>query len=171
MTILEPTCGFGSLISSLLSELTDPEYTDKQVKFHSIVGIDLDLYAVEKCQSFVESKTIPLMWHHGDFLKTKRDHIVPDKSLSIGMIGGPPYGTNKESRDLPMKFVEHAIAEYQPEVICFLMPQRCAKHTYSLPANYKSQNIELLAASEFYFQGSGDAVLQPSIIQCFRKVR
>lgn len=169
MTVIEPTCGFGRLILSLLSELADPKYAERQFKFHSVVGIDLDSCAVEKCRS-LESQTIPLVWHQGDFLKTKRDHIAPNLSLSVGMIGGPPYGTNRESRDLPMQFVEHAIAEYQPEVICFMMPQRCATYKYDLPTNYRSQNVELSAAAEFYFQGRGNAVLQPSIIQCFWKI-
>jgi hypothetical protein len=71
-------------------------------------------------------------------------------------------------RELPVRFVQHAIQTWQAHVVAFLMPERCRKVEYQqlLPEGYEFETLDL-AHSTFYFRGI--PVQQPSILQIFWK--
>jgi hypothetical protein len=127
---------------------------------------------------------------------------TPENENMVIVMGGPPYsagaghgggqssGTSKNDdkdkngsdgmqRDLPMRFVKHAVQEWGASIVTFLMPERCGRKgdTAMQPNDVSSSskdgccalaNIQLESPSVFYFQGLASApVKQPSIIQCF----
>ena len=180
---IEPSCGYGQIIETLLQELpTQFPSTDEKINFR-IRGIDLDTVAIDRCRSnLTQHNFVDLV--ATDFLSTSLSDISGwQENSAVFVVGGPPYtagagkgrctSTPDESllhRNLPMKFVQHAVSAYSALVVCFLMPMRCQRVDYHkegwLPSNYDYESIELEAPSVFFFQGR-EPVKQPSLIQCF----
>ena len=193
LLFVEPSCGYGQIIETLLQQFAassdEVAIKNKNGKnndsFH-VRGIDLDAVAIATCQEkFRLHSNVSLSCCN--FLETS----VGDKEhKTVIVVGGPPYtaGAGKANdddksslgRDLPMQFVRHAIQAHAAAVICLLMPARCESVDYvadgwipsfsSSSYRYEYETIPLQAPSLFYFQGGGEPVKQPSVIQCFWRV-
>lgn len=196
LLFVEPSCGYGQIIETLLQVLHQSTASNDEAainnkngndndSFH-IRGIDVDAVAIATCQEkFRSHANVSLTCCN--FLETS----VGDKEhKTVIVVGGPPYtaGAGKASddhesslgRDLPMQFVRHAIQAHAAAVICLLMPARCESVDYvadgwipsfsSSSCRYEYETIPLQAPSLFYFQGGGEPVKQPSVIQCFWRV-
>ena len=96
--------------------------------------------------------SITISFQMGDFLATNPASLTSyvatveiDTKTTVVMIGGPPYSAKAEkishdkaenatssknspdmNRDMPLRFVEHAVQVWKAQVITFLMPQRYA---------------------------------------------
>jgi len=184
LVILEPSCGHGQLIWTLLQEHL--EYLLQQYQTIQVIGIDLDPRAITVCQERHRSSpelhhhpNLSIQFLHQNFLTSQRPRstlselTVPFSSnaTTVVAIGGPPYGSKPEERELPMQFIEHCHSEWDCRVIAFLVPQRFPS---TLPPgilndNYVSHSQEL-EDSTFLFTGK-TAVKQPSRLECFYQRR
>jgi hypothetical protein len=174
----------------------------------SFVGMDIDPTAIAHCREYFSKRCSDnisiqpnITWMTLDFLQSQRSSVMDnlqvdgarnsgtEDSIMVIVLGSPPYsagagnGGDGMQRDLPMRFVQHAIQAWRASIVTFLMPERCGQHVKSLSATnltgdpmqpnvssnvegYALANIPLEAPSVFYFQGLA-TVKQPSIIQCF----
>ena len=180
LLFLEPSCGHGQIIETLLQELQSPE-SPFQASKYQVRGIDIDETAIQQCREKFSDNMVALS--NNNFLESSLDDFSgwTDDCLVV-VIGGPPYtagagrGTSDDAslcRDLPMQFVRHSFSSLRASIVCFLMPARCARVDYVkdgwIPEQYTAETIQLDAPSTFFFQGS-DPVTQPSVLQCFRRV-
>jgi hypothetical protein len=181
--IVEPSCGHGDVIRCLMAMLAAISKRSDS-KIISVLGLDLDPTVVDHCRRLMNQDPIPLTGlplfecANADFLQTRPSDFFCNNNAPpatvIAMIGGPPYsarkGANaKDKNDPPVRVVEYAVNEWKASVVAFLMPARCRDFRYRLPANYKTETIELANESIFFFRGVRK-VTQPSIIQCFWKM-
>jgi hypothetical protein len=96
-----------------------------------------------------------------DFRQTRRtDHCRPSEGETddddlIVFVGGPPYssghGSDSMDRKLPMHFVQHAINEWEAQIVVFLMPQRCQKFDYASILSTVNYQMETMALPNFIF--------------------
>ena len=186
LVILEPSCGHGNVIWTLVEHQVN--YLLEHYETVSIVGIDLDPRVIEVCQKqYISSSEanhnsmLSLQFHCQSFLTSRlQDFVKPRerKSTMIVAIGGPPYGSKPEERNLPHQFVQHCMTEWDCQVIAFLVPQRFPKSLANVAnddTDTKRSDLtfachpEELAHSTFLFKGK-TAVKQPSRIQCYYRV-
>ena len=159
VAIIEPSCGHGQILRSI----------EQQISPQRLLGFDLDGDAIMHCtRQFPSAK-----FHSGDFLKTQRREHIPE-DVAVFFAGGPPYSAGQGSgdcmqRDIPVKFVQHAVNEWKASVVVFLMPERCRHIYFSLPGDYTLETNYLDAGSHFFFRDQ-IRVTQPSVLMIFRKV-
>jgi hypothetical protein len=82
------------------------------------------------------------------------------------------HSSDAMRRDLPLRFVRHAIEEHGAEAICFLVPERCrdCSDLRELLDRHDYGCTTLECDSLFYFQGSVDhRVKQPSVFQSYQR--
>lgn len=186
VVFIEPSCGHGQIIESLLEVLQSSTYPSQIHTNYQVQGIDIDPIAIEQSiEKFHQDANVSLSCCN--FLETEVSNVTDDTdnvNRIVIVIGGPPYtagaGSSSDDeaslcRDLPMQFVRRAVEAYSAAVICFLMPARCAGMDYVgdgwIPSRprYEYETIPLKAPSLFYFQGN-EPVKQPSVVQCFWRV-
>jgi len=185
LVILEPSCGHGQIIQTILNK--ECSFLGDLLQRYdtiTIVAIDLDPRAIDECRrqndilggpSSIGStgkdshhSRISIVFDCHNFLETRRENYIHDPSSVVVSVGGPPYGTDPASRDLPMKFVRHCMREWKSIVIAFLVPQRLStkiSEEDELVGAYAFQGEEL-ADSTFFFKGE-TAVTQPSRLHCW----
>ena len=163
VTFLEPSCGNGQVVWTLLETLKN----HSRIKSYSIIACDIDRNAIAHCQS--QDVNHEVEWMQGDFLSTQRRDVVLEhgEGSFFVVLGGPPYtmgaGTGNEmQRDLPEHFVSHCLAEYEAHFVAFLLPRRYETYNWPWPCQARK-----LASSTFCFHGK--PVTQPSILQCFTR--
>lgn len=180
LSLVEPSCGHGQIVESLLQAVGSPD-APVSVKNFYLKAIDLDAHAIDKCRDKFGNDGDSVDFVCCDFLKAlPNDSSSPNDKCVVVVVGGPPYtagagqgGSDESSlcRDLPMRFVRHAIDAYDASVVCYLMPLRCQRVDYVkegwIPEHYEYESVQLEAPSVFFFQGTDHPVTQPSIIQCF----
>jgi predicted RNA methylase len=193
LVVLEPSCGHGQVVWTLLEH---PCYENlfEQYQTVTVIAIDLDPRAIEVCQKTVAShKSLQnkisgpqhsVHFHCHDFLTTKREaycqHLLDNTNgrVVVAAVGGPPYGSKPEERELPIQFVRHCAEEWKSTVIAFLVPKRfphslarddgaviLSSNNDDCMVAYTNQCLEL-EDSTFYFHGT-TAVTQPSRLQCW----
>ncbi|CAB9511061.1 Inherit from COG: Type II restriction enzyme, methylase [Seminavis robusta] len=177
LVVLEPSCGHGQVVWTLLKH---PLFDNLLELYQTvtIIAIDLDPRALAVCRSsystneFIQTKysdhasKVSIEFHRHNFLTAKRNDFLCHKlHHEVVAIGGPPYGSKPEERELPVQFVRHCVDEWNVTVIAFLLPQRFPNKIRLTSYYYECQQIEL-EDSTFYFQGT-TAVKQPSRIQCW----
>lgn len=157
--VVEPSCGHGRLVQTMIEKYPAVDW--------SVLGMDIDPTAIEVCK-----KQLPhdnLKWIATDFLTSQRYDFVSETATVVAL-GGPPYSAGAGHaldmrRDLPVRFVEHAIFQWRAQLVVFIMPERCRYENYNHLEGYLQKTIEL-QESIFYFQDQ-TPIRQPSIIQCF----
>lgn len=184
LIILEPSCGHGDVIWALL-EQQKKLLSNLQAQYQNvtILGLDLDPRAIEVCQKRVSNpvlckgKNLHLEFECVDFLSTQRSTFVQkvqnptgdtdgQSTTRVVAIGGPPYGSKPEERELPVNFVKHCIKEWQAEVVAFLLPQRFPESIDTSEFQTYSSQGYALQDSTFFYEGKRP-VTQPSRIQCW----
>eukprot|EP00934_Nitzschia_sp_Nitz4_P001612 Nitzschia sp. Nitz4//scaffold13_size275219//140580//141689//NITZ4_000876-RA/size275219-exonerate_est2genome-gene-0.186-mRNA-1//1//CDS//3329536020//1612//frame0 len=165
---LEPSCGHGDVVESLVEALHERQVPPGRVSIHAV---DIDSDAISECKG----KELPfpeysVCWSSRNFLETAREPS-PDNTVVV-CVGGPPYSAGAGNcqdmqRDLPTKFVLHCLQEWQAAVIVFLLPERYRDTTFVMPQHVRRETIDL-GSSTFFFQGTAK-VTQPSILQCYTR--
>ena len=185
LVILEPSCGHGQIIWTLVEQQLD--HLLQHYDTVSIVCIDLDPRVIEVCQKRYHSSPelhnnskLSIEFQCQSFLASQAYNFIDtQESSTVVAIAGPPYGSKPEERDLPVQFVQHCMKEWNCKVIAFLVPQRFPKSIAGIgnDDSTKSSSVGLsyachseeLANSTFFFKGK-TAVKQPSRLQCYYQV-
>ncbi|GAB9475019.1 hypothetical protein Gpo141_00012127 [Globisporangium polare] len=181
---LEPSCGDGRFVSSLLD-----------AGAQHVVGIELDETLCREARAAVEehAQEQRVEIRQGDFLASQRavaGEECPDASQLVVTIGNPPFGDKADaipSADLIQRFFQHAAGEWRAELIAFIVPERCARpaytqvtlatlHAATSHGDVNSNNEWQLAVSEpldgFYFEfRSTKRIKQPSVLLIYHRLR
>ena len=187
VTVVEPSCGDGRLLQTLWGHFQRRGRVTNEFNF--LVGVDIDATVIDQARR--SRQHLPASWKAMDFLKMRRsDLLVSHQSSTVLILGGPPYSAGAGSvahcnaigneddvstimeRDLPLRFVQHAIQEIQAEVICFLMPER---YRHSLPLQQLLEETGYDCSTQdcdslFHFRGQAEPIKQPSIIQIYWRI-
>lgn len=182
---LEPSCGDGRFITSLLD-----------AGAQRVVGIELDESLCKEARAAVhehaQARRVEI--HQGDFLVSQRaagdGRETPGVGQHVIAIGNPPFGDKADaspSTDLIQRFFRHAASEWSAELIAFIVPERCARPAYTEvtlatlhAATHGSINITSsdwqLAVSEpldgFYFEfRSTKRIRQPSALLIYHRLK
>ncbi|VEU43583.1 unnamed protein product [Pseudo-nitzschia multistriata] len=146
---LEPSCGHGDIVASLVEALEEHEISPRSV---FIQGYDIDPCVIKTCQqsttfhnsrsanSCKDSNDYRVLWECSSFFETTRQKCLcsfesaygkrdETKRLLVCCLGGPPYTSGQGSgssiqRDLPTRFVKHCRNEWKADVVSFLLPAR-----------------------------------------------
>lgn len=164
---VEPSCGKGDVVFTLLQELER-----RKIGNFQIMAYDIDPLAITSCKKNTNNTTTNLQWTCCDFLTRSRPDT--DKDDLVVCLGGPPYTSGAGSgpeiqRNLPQLFLSHCLEEWNAEVVAFFLPKRCQSCPPEAPNEWRMETQEL-DSSTFYFQGKVP-VIQPSVLQCWCRER
>ena len=183
---VEPSCGDGRILLELLNMLS----TTENMNPFFILAYDIDENVTIQCRDNLSKAKVPpqLLGMEivcSNFLELSSDalasQVLPKTKclhLHLVFLGNPPYtsgaGSGKDiKRNLPLEFINHCI-ELGAEFVTFVVPERSAKTVEDTRQSILRKNQQLwnchahmLDNSLFYFQGQ--AITQPSIIQCWSK--
>jgi hypothetical protein len=174
ITFLEPSCGHGDILWTLIEQLKQEQDLD-----YNIIAYDIDSSAVERCRTHALQRFVT-EWRVGDFLRTTPSLPAPEKNSLLLVLGGPPYTSGAGAlmdRNLPQAFLQHCTKVWKADFVAFILPDRYRAKPLSVNTEEASQSAENgsgewkvetheLDSSTFYFQGV-QKVSQPSIIQCY----
>jgi hypothetical protein len=159
---LEPSCGHGEVVKSLLHQLDQSRCMMSGAI--TIVAYDIDPKAIEYNKRW--DKTGRVQWRVGDFLASAPSQA--DRFVIV--LGGPPYTTGAGSgrsmrRDLPQQFWTHSVDVWNAQFVALLLPVRYAGSTLEISPDWNCETHSLVS-SKFFLQGSIE-VAQPSVLQTF----
>jgi len=159
---VEPSCGHGDIIVSLVESLNDRNIPRYAV---GILGYDIDPGAIQICRERFRpseksshknrnedtcSSDYTIFWECKSFFETTReggihefdtvneiDGATTPRDILVCFLGGPPYTTGQGSgstmkRDLPERFVDHCMKEWKADVVSFLLPARYTEDTQKI---------------------------------------
>lgn len=137
----------------------------------SIVANDIDDTAIQQCQQHSLAGTV--QWKTSSFFDTVRPTTRGTEdaleSTVVVCIGGPPYTTGAGSetmeRDLPQRFLNHCLSEWDAMFVAFLLPKRYDTKPLDVPQHWTVRTEELSSCT-FYFRGN-ERVTQPSVLQVY----
>ncbi|GKY95009.1 hypothetical protein MPSEU_000466100 [Mayamaea pseudoterrestris] len=182
IVFVEPSVGRGDIVAALCSRLQQDGHSISNQTIQ-ILGFDLDASAVDHCrqQEFAGTTNGKLAFATADFLQThRRDHVSSDNAIVVfvgnppfvahGEINGMPQSQQQPERNICLRFIQHALLEWNAQLVAFIMPQRFRCCDYSAVSLMSSMTLQWetleLPSKRFFFQGNV-AVQQPAILQCF----
>ncbi|ETV98727.1 hypothetical protein H310_08806 [Aphanomyces invadans] len=147
---LEPSCGTGNFFRPLVERGAT-----------RILGYEVDplVAASASAAGIPEARVIC-----GDFLTSTK----PSDASDVIVVGNPPFSSAGD--DVILSFLRHAVDAWQPIVVAFILPDRCAKPAYvatiatTLSRGGYAIHGPIVPVPDSHFDFHGRRINKPSVV-------